>query len=144
MAAPLFSLYAKFGTLTISILIAGWICILGPVGFLWFLWLADYHNSTWHYIVYNNWFTWCVSLSALVIWTAISLQSSAATSMVASLAMEQTGVLLLHLASVSLTRNANGGPYMLAWWLFKAFIRSPERWKNTILPTLITVLLRTF
>ncbi|KAN0099798.1 hypothetical protein V8E51_013573 [Hyaloscypha variabilis] len=139
-APPAISLYGKLGALTAAILIAGTICILAATGFLWFLWLADYRNSTWHHIVYANWFTRCVSLSGLVIRTAVSLQASAATSMLASLALEQTGVLLLHFASVSLTRHANGGPYMLAWWLLKTFIRSPSRWANAIVPALITVL----
>ncbi|KAE9364718.1 hypothetical protein N431DRAFT_431530 [Stipitochalara longipes BDJ] len=139
-APPPISLYGKLGAFVSAILVAGTICILAATGFLWFLWLADYRNSTWHQIVYNNWFTRCVSLSALVIRTAVSLQSSAATSMIASLALERTGVLLLHFASVSLTRHANGGPYMLAWWLLKTCIRSPERWANSILPALITTL----
>ena len=137
---PPISLYGKLGALTTAILIGGTICIATATGFLWFLWLADYSNSAWHHIVYNNWFTRCVSLSGLVIRTAVSLQASAATSMLASLALERTGVLLLHFASVSLTRHSNGGPYMLAWWLLKTFIRSPQRWANAIVPALITVL----
>ncbi|KAL5316380.1 hypothetical protein ACEPPN_015425 [Leptodophora sp. 'Broadleaf-Isolate-01'] len=139
-APPPISLYGKLGALTTATLIAGTLCIFAATGFLWFLWLADYRNSTWHHIVYNNWFTRCVSLSGLVIRTAVSLQASAATSMLASLALERTGVLLLHFASVSLTRDSNGGPYMLAWWLLKTFIRNPARWANATVPALTTAL----
>ncbi|KIW69585.1 hypothetical protein PV04_05455 [Phialophora macrospora] len=60
--------------------------------------------------------------------------------MIAGLALERTAVLLLNLASVAVTRNSNGGPYMLSWWLWKAFHFNPHRWITVSLPVLVTVL----
>ena len=137
---PLFAASEKIGLLTASYLIVGSICILAVIGFLWFLWLADFHNSTWHSIADHNWFTRTAALCALIIRTAASFQSMAATAMISALGLEQAVVLLLNLASISTLRNANGGPYLLFWWLWKAFFHNPHRMRMILLLALVTLL----
>ncbi len=110
-----------------TVLISATALILGAVGFLWFLWKANHSNKTWHRIAVRNWITRAVALSSVVLRTSISLQASTATSMLAGLALENTQILILHLASVSAMRNANAGPYMLAWLMLKAFVNDPSR-----------------
>lgn len=140
---PPFSLYDKFGWLAMTVLMSATALILGAVGFLWFLWKADPSNKTWHRIAVRNWITRAVALSSVVLRTSISLQASTATSMLAGLALENTQILILHLASVSAMRNANAGPYMLAWLMLKAFVNDPSRWHRALLPVLVVSLVIT-
>jgi hypothetical protein len=51
---PLYTLYERFGWLAATFLIAGCITLLGVLGFLWFIWLGNYHNPTWHKIATKN------------------------------------------------------------------------------------------
>ena len=73
----------------------------------------------------------------------MSMQASTATSMLAGLALENTQILLLHLASVSTMRSANAGPHILAWLILKAFLKDPLRWHRALIPTLILILVIT-
>lgn len=140
---PAFPLYDRFGWLAITVLVTATTLILSALGFLWFLWMADHSNRAWHRIAAKSWITRTVALSSLVLRTSMSMQASTATSMLAGLALEHTQVLLLHLASVSTMRNANAGPYMLAWLVLKAFLKDPCRWHRILLPILIFILVIT-
>ena len=140
---PTLSLYDRFGWLAITVLISATTLILSALGFLWFLWKADYNNKTWHRIAAKSWITRTVALSSLVMRTSMSMQASTATSMLAGLALENTQILLLHLASVSTMRSANAGPYILAWLILKAFLKDPSRWHRALVPTLILILVIT-
>lgn len=60
--------------------------------------------------------------------------------MIACLALEHAIVPLLNVASVSATRNANAGPYMLFWWLWRGFSFNRNRWKTFHCPLLIAAL----
>lgn len=108
-----FSSYTKLGLLATCILNIGLTFLLASVGFLWFLWLADSGNRLWRAIAARNWVTRAITLSSLAVRQSVSFQSSVATAMIASLVLEHAVILLLNLASVSVTRNANAGPYML-------------------------------
>lgn len=125
-----YTLYERLGWLAMSVLITSYILILATLGFLWFVWLADSSNKTWHEIAVRNWGSRTASLSAVLIRNAMSVQAGVATAMLAGLALERMQVLLLHLASVSTMRNAASGPYMLAWLLLKAFAKNPKRWRQ--------------
>lgn len=140
---PPFSVYHKFGWLAMTILISATVLILAALGFLWFLWKADHSNKTWHRIAVRNWITRAVALSSVILRTCISFQASTATSMLAGLALENAQILILHLASVSTMRNANAGPYMLAWLMLKAFVKDPSRWHRIWLPALVLILVIT-
>ena len=143
IGSPAFSLHDRFGWLATTILVVTTTLILSVLGFLWFLWEADHNNKTWHRIAAKNWMTRTVALSSLVLRTSMSMQASTATSMLAGLALENTQILLLHFASVSMMRNTNAGPYMLSWLIFKAFLKDPWRWRRALIPTLILVLVIT-
>ena len=78
-----YSWYNKLGWLAFTILAVGCIFILGPLAFLSFLWFGNWTNPTWHSIVVRDWLTRSTTLSALVLRTAISLQASVTTSMLA-------------------------------------------------------------
>ena len=142
-ARPTFSLYDRFGWLAITILASATALIMAALGFLWFLWVADHGNKTWHRIAAKSWITRTVALSSLVLRSSMSMQASTATSMLAGLALENTQILLLHFASVSTMRSANAGPYMLAWLMLKAFLKDRSRWHKALLPTLILILVIT-
>ncbi|KAJ9604271.1 hypothetical protein H2200_011105 [Cladophialophora chaetospira] len=140
---PTFSASTKLGVLAACALGIGLACILASIGFLWFLWLAGDDNAIWRDILVRNWVTRAIALSSIVIRQAIAFQASVVTAMLAALALERMGVLLFNLASVSMTRNANGGPYLLFWWVWKAFVSHPKRWKISWLPLLTTILVLT-
>ncbi len=140
---PISPLSDRFGWLAITILISATTLILSALGFLWFLWEADHNNKTWHRIAAKNWITRTVALSSLILRTSMSMQASTATSMLAGLALENTQILLLHFASVSTMRNANAGPYVLAWLVLKAFLKDPSRWHRVLLPALLLILVVT-
>jgi hypothetical protein len=140
---PIFSPVQKLGVLASCILSIGLACLLISLGFLWFLWLADDGNSTWRDIAVRNWVTRAIALSSTVIRQAIAFQASVATAMLAALALERVFVRLSHLASVSTTRNANGGPYMLSWWLWKSFVAHPQRWRTSWLLVLTIIIVIT-
>ncbi|KAL8833167.1 MAG: hypothetical protein Q9170_004448 [Blastenia crenularia] len=137
---PIFSVYDRFGWIATTILIVTTLVILGGIGFLWFLWLADQSNKTWHAMAARNWITRAVTLTSVALRTSISLQATTGTSLLAGLVLENTQILLQHLASVSMMRNANAGPYMLLWLILKAFLKDAERWRRSLLPTMVLFL----
>ncbi|KAI9711675.1 MAG: hypothetical protein M1812_007108 [Candelaria pacifica] len=104
----------KFGYFGIIILLAGTVVIAAALGFLSFLWFADYSNKTWQLIIVRQWATRAVSLSALAIRTAISFQSGLATAMLAALVLERFGVLLEDSARISTLRATTPHPFRLA------------------------------
>ncbi|KAI9806542.1 MAG: Mitochondrial outer membrane protein iml2 [Piccolia ochrophora] len=77
--------------------------------------------------------TTAVTLSSLILRTAITLQTALTTSMLASLALERVQVRRKDLASVSIARESNGGPYMLSWWLARAYQQMHGRRKSCLL-----------
>ena len=137
---PVFPSHDRLGWLATTVLVVSTLLILGVIGFLWFLWMSPSENKSWHGIAVRNWITRAVTLSSVVVRTSVSLQATAGTSMLAGLALERAQILILHLASVSTMRNANAGPYMLLWLMFKAFRKNPKRWSQPLLPLLILTL----
>lgn len=135
-----FSLYDRFGWIATTILIVTTLILFGGIGFLWFMWMADQSNKTWHAMAAKNWLTRAVTLTSVALRTSISLQATTATSLLAGLALENTQILMQHLASVSMMRNANAGPYMLLWLIFKAFLKDAQRWRHLLLPMMILLL----
>ena len=130
----------KIGRVSLSILICGAAIVLGSVGFLWYLWTAGPSSGPWHAIAVRNWFPRSVALLSLATRNSLGLISAIATGMIAALALESFIVLLLNLASVSTLRNANGGPYLLFWWLCRSAWYSRRRWRTVWLQVLIALL----
>ena len=130
----------KVGRISLSILVCGAAIVLGTVGFLWYLWTAGPSSGPWHAIATRNWFPRSVALLSVATPKSLGLMSAIATGMIAALALESFIVLLLNLASVSTLRNANGGPYLLFWWLCKSAWYSRRRWRTVWLQVLIALL----
>ena len=86
---------------------------LAVVGFLGFLWFADLSNSTWHRIMVTGWATRAVSISTLVLRSAIDLQAGVAAAMLAAIILESTSVQLRNAAKVSTMRASSPQPRAL-------------------------------
>lgn len=68
-----------------------------------------YLSSLWHTVAFNRFMTTAITLSSLVLRTAIVLQAALMTSTLASLALERAQIRCMDLASVSIARSNNGG-----------------------------------
>ncbi|KAF2742341.1 hypothetical protein M011DRAFT_529899 [Sporormia fimetaria CBS 119925] len=98
--------------------------LLAAVAFLTFLWHCDSTNSIWHRIVLVNWVTRSVTLTALALRASASLLAGIATSMLASLVIEGTGIRLDDIPELSMMRLSNTGPHSLLWAYVKQTILS--------------------
>jgi hypothetical protein len=135
-----FSTWEKFGWLSSIFLVGGLVVLLAAIGFLAFLWFGNWSNHTWNNIATQNWFTRAVSLSALAVRNAVSLQAGVATSMLASVALEQMEVHILSAASISCMRNATSGPYFFTWSMLTAAWKRGNFRQRMLLPILAVVL----
>jgi hypothetical protein len=109
----------RLGGYTTFLLIVTSLLLLGSMAFISFLWWSKRTNTTWRKIMLADWATRSVSLSALALRTAISLQAAVATSILASYLLECHGVTLPNLAFISVTRVVNTGPWGLFFTLSK-------------------------
>jgi hypothetical protein len=130
----------KYGKTAVTILLTGPLLILGSIGFLAFLWFANYNNPTWHAIMVHDWLTKAITICSEVIKQAINLQAGIASAMLAALALERFEVLLPSTASVAMMRSGTGSGkvYSLAKKQLKN-IKSAG-WKHMALPALTTIL----
>lgn len=138
------SMIERLGSSQHFILITTTLCILASIAFISFLWFVDDRNTTWRNLASNDDIVIAVSISSLVLRVAIALQAGIATCMLASLALEQTGVLLPHVASVSMIRNSNSSPQALAYFLLHpTALRRDGSYKRFLAPGLLVLLLLT-
>ncbi|KAI1624598.1 hypothetical protein EDD37DRAFT_352246 [Exophiala viscosa] len=97
--------------------------------FLAWMWFGDRSSSTWRHIMLNDFAKQAVTISALVLRTAIACLGGVATAMIASISIEHHGLPLKDVAQVSIARFSNSGPD--AFWrsmLFRnTFIEMPFR-----------------
>lgn len=91
------------------------IFLVGTTTFLSFLWYSAASNPLWRRIVLAGWMTRSATLSAVILRVAISIQAGIATSMMASLAIEVTGIQFFDILEFSIIRFSNSGPYKLFW-----------------------------
>jgi hypothetical protein len=90
------------------------IMLLATVAFVTLLWFGTESNQLWRRIVFADWTTRAITLSALILRSAVSLQAGIATSMIAALIIESDSVRLID-AEISLARLSNSGPHYLFW-----------------------------
>ncbi|EMD95311.1 hypothetical protein COCHEDRAFT_1211264 [Bipolaris maydis C5] len=126
----------RLGWYALSSIIFGTILILASFGFLSFLWFADARNEVWRQIVETNWTTRSITLTALVIRTAVSAHAFVTTAMLAALALQWHQVPIPSFAAVSLIRFSNSGPH----GLIRYFIQSGGSSRRGLL-TLLAVAL---
>jgi hypothetical protein len=129
----------RLGSASIYILSATSVIVIGVCGFLNFLWIADYTNATWNNIMIQNWATRAVSISSLILRTAVDFQAAIASAMLAALLLEsRAGVLLSHLADLSPMRAGAVGPWSLAEFVSKETWRSANAYNRNYTWLLIT------
>lgn len=107
------TLHGKLTTYVLATGTASIIALLGAITSISLLWFLDESNATWAYIVQENLLTRSVTLLAQTLRTAISIQAGIATSMLASLAIESSGVDVLPAIDISSARASNSGPLSL-------------------------------
>lgn len=96
--------------------------------FLSWLWFEDPSTDSWRRVVLGSSLTQAITITSVLIRTAIGALAVISTSMIASVALESHGVPLDAVAEVSIARFTNGGPQSLFMLLlsgktFKAPIR---------------------
>ncbi|KAK5168085.1 uncharacterized protein LTR77_006653 [Saxophila tyrrhenica] len=83
---------------------------MAVIGFVAFLWFADYDNTLWHRIMVKGWSTRSVSISTFVLRIAVDLQAGIAGAMLAALVLESCSVRLRDVVKVSTMRAGNPQP----------------------------------
>ncbi|KAH7371533.1 hypothetical protein BKA66DRAFT_572770 [Pyrenochaeta sp. MPI-SDFR-AT-0127] len=119
---------ARMGKKTLYILSVTSVVILGVCGFLAFLWLGDSSTVTWNNIMIRSWATRAVSISALLLRTAVDLQAAIATAIIVSLILEsRSGIQLGHLADLSPMRTCSTGPWTFTTTIAEGIWYSAKR-----------------
>jgi hypothetical protein len=79
----------------------------------------------------GGWATRAVSVSALVLRTAIDFQAAIATAMLVALLLEsRAGIRLHHLANMSPMRTGTVGPWTLTGFMMREVWHSARRYKR--------------
>ncbi|KAJ0311070.1 hypothetical protein COL516b_001773 [Colletotrichum fioriniae] len=96
-------------------LVASLLFLAGAVAFISWLWWAPHEDVRWRkWVLAPNRLQLSITLSAVVIRTAIGILATAATAMIASVAVERRGVYLQDIAQVSVARCSSDGPLSLS------------------------------
>jgi hypothetical protein len=115
----------KLGYLPSSLLILSAISSVAFIAYISFLWFANDSDDVWKTIAIAGWTTRTIAIAAVVLRTSATVQAGIASSMLASILLEDTGIYLPKLAVVSIMRAASPAPYTLLWhtW-FSGFSRN--------------------
>ncbi|KAK1638590.1 hypothetical protein BDP81DRAFT_392045 [Colletotrichum phormii] len=98
-----------------SSLVASLLFLAGAVAFISWLWWAPHQDVRWRkWVLAPNRLQLSITLSAVVIRTAIGILATAATAMITSVAVERRGVYLHDIAQVSVARFSSDGPLSLS------------------------------
>ncbi|KXH47830.1 hypothetical protein CSAL01_03323 [Colletotrichum salicis] len=98
-----------------SSLVTSLLFLAGAIAFISWLWWAPHQDVRWRkWVLAPNRLQLSITLSAVVIRTAIGILATAATAMIASVAVERRGVYLQDIAQVSVARFSNDGPLSLS------------------------------
>ncbi|KAF2727921.1 hypothetical protein EJ04DRAFT_569950 [Polyplosphaeria fusca] len=113
-------------------LVLGFLSIIfvgGAVGFLAWLWYGSRSGELWRRLALGGWSSQAVAIASLVLRTALVLLAGIATSMIASVALEDGGVPLRNAVDLSVARFASPGPNTFWYETFfqRDFIAVPLR-----------------
>ena len=108
------------------------LAIVTALGFLWFLWSSNGSNEVWRQIMVNAWVTRVITILAMIIRLCVGFQATAATSMLAAVALERGQISISKSAAASLIRSINGGPLDLLW-LFGAGVSLKRKLSTVVL-----------
>jgi hypothetical protein len=124
---------SRLGLKTLNTLFFSSIVNIGVFGFIAFLWFGDETSTKWHSIMAGGWATRAVSVSALILRTAVDFQAAIATAMLVALLLEsRAGVRLYHLANMSPMRTGTVGPWTLAGFMLREAWHSARRYKRIV------------
>ena len=95
--------------------------MMAVIGFLVFLWTAAHENIFWRLIIVKGWAGGAVTVTSLVLRTALGLQAGVAVAMLAAISLETGGHLLLSdTAQISKLRAGRAMP----WDVILPYMRS--------------------
>ncbi|KAF4973429.1 hypothetical protein FSARC_254 [Fusarium sarcochroum] len=121
-------------------IVGSFVILLATVGFLSWVWCqTDLDNAQWKRAVLSPYAMQTVTLTALLIRTAMGILAGMATSMIAAIAIERQGVPLIDVAQVSLARFSNSPPVTPFFWMFGPALTLPLRIAAGILVTTTVV-----
>ena len=87
--------------------------VLAVAAFLSFLWYSDTSNTTWHTIMLRGWATRLVTVSSLLVRTAVDFQGGVAAAMLGALILESGSPALRHAPLISTARAGKPKPRTL-------------------------------
>ncbi|PSN66457.1 hypothetical protein BS50DRAFT_622120 [Corynespora cassiicola Philippines] len=103
----------RLGYLPCLLLISSALGSLVFVACISFLWFANDDNILWNYIAIAGWTARTIAIAAVVLRTSITVQAGIASSMLASILLEDAGIYMPKLAVLSIMRAAAPAPYTL-------------------------------
>ncbi|KAK1713923.1 hypothetical protein BDP67DRAFT_590143 [Colletotrichum lupini] len=117
------SRWRAIGTFGLYVLGIGTVFIIGAVGFMSFFWKTSIQakevvvqNTLWSQIVFADWASRSITLTAAALRVCLALQMSLFTAMIASLMIERTGISFSAAPFVSMLRAMPASPYSLISW----------------------------
>jgi hypothetical protein len=112
----------KLGTINVVALIISTLSIWASLGFISFLWAQGHLSShdlptttTWLSIINAGWLSRAITLAALLLRTAITVEAGVCASMLASLIIELGGSNLFRAPQLSIARTTSSHPAVLLW-----------------------------
>ncbi|RYP90302.1 hypothetical protein DL770_003598 [Monosporascus sp. CRB-9-2] len=111
-------------------------------GFIGFLWYGTVNSETWSLIVLNGWTTRAITLTSVLLRTAITAQAALCLSMMAAIALERSAVPLADVCSISAIRAGGDKGLLSALTEFAwPMIRRGHRFDQLVLPTVLLTLI---
>ncbi|KAK1491401.1 hypothetical protein CCUS01_03186 [Colletotrichum cuscutae] len=117
------SRWRAIGTFGLYVLGIGTVFIIGAVGFMSFFWKTSIQakevvvqNTLWSQIVFTDWASRSITLTAAALRVCLALQMSLFTAMIASLIIERTGISFSAAPFVSMLRAMPASPYSSISW----------------------------
>ncbi|KAH8781921.1 hypothetical protein BGZ57DRAFT_285238 [Hyaloscypha finlandica] len=114
--------WEAIGLYGLGTLVLGSIAVIASAVFLSFFWATSRRviqgqiaPQLWHMIVSRGWTTRAVTLSTVVIRSAVAFQAGLISAMMAALLLEKNRTRISKLPVLSILRAANTGPSSLAW-----------------------------
>ncbi|KAH0605279.1 uncharacterized protein H6S33_005261 [Morchella sextelata] len=131
----------KLGYWQLSVLVLGNIAILFAVAILCYLWSSVSRKSAegtsvWEMIVFSGWILRVITLTSIIIRTAMTMQATVFCMVLASITLQRGGVLMQNAAAVSIYRFTNSGPHNMILPLFFA----QRGWKSDVAMTMTALL----
>jgi hypothetical protein len=132
----------RMGTHTVVILTATLVLKITVFSFLAFLWTASHDNNFWRVIVVRGWASSAVTVSSLLLRTAVDFQSGVAVAMLAAIILETDVCLLMpDAAQVSKLRAGRSMPLDLVLTVMRAMMSENGRYMLGCVRVSVVVLL---